>query len=335
MKLECINDSGIIEYYTLTSIASQTRIVTDSGINRRNGHPTPETATRKPPVETTPTEAATAQTERPPSTPTPHQGSPRAAFHFTHSQQDFFTPTLESTAPWQHSRNFEMTLNKRHVASAARHAALSALAKRLRAAREHAELTHQAAAEHLGVRTQTLRNWEAGRNEPEYGKLTTLASLYGLHTDHFTADTQPFPLPSARDRPGLRIKFDPSLLVQARKEAPVSQAETARRSGFGTSSIRRYELDTTNDQDSALPGGPDIRKTTLLAGPRTPRRSHPPGGLPDGRRPPDIPGAPTGPDPLLRESHSKIHRFHTPAAGVGNPASGNLPYGAVDGILTA
>ena len=135
-----------------------------------------------------------------------------------------------------------MTLNKRHVASAARHAALSALAKRLRTAREHAELTHQAAAEHLGVRTQTLRNWEAGRNEPEYGKLTTLASLYGLHTDHFTAGNQPFPLPPARDRPGLRIKVDPSLLVQARKEAPVSQAETARRSGFGTSSIRRYEL---------------------------------------------------------------------------------------------
>ncbi len=145
-----------------------------------------------------------------------------------------------------------MTLNKRHVGSAARHAALSALGQRLRTARKHARITQQAAGEHLGVRTQTLRNWEAGRNEPEHSRLRALASLYGLHPDHFTTDTQPSPPPSTLYRPGLRINVDPSLLVRARKDAGLSQAETARRSGVGISSIRRYEQGNARPTRAAL-----------------------------------------------------------------------------------
>ena len=51
-------------------------------------------------------------------------------------------------------------------AVAARRAALAKLGTRLRRLRNDAALTQEAVAETIGVSTQTVRNWEMGRNEP-------------------------------------------------------------------------------------------------------------------------------------------------------------------------
>jgi transcriptional regulator with XRE-family HTH domain len=52
-------------------------------------------------------------------------------------------------------------------------------ASSLRAAREHAGLTLEAAAAGLGRSPHTLRGWESGRYAPTVAMLADLAALYG------------------------------------------------------------------------------------------------------------------------------------------------------------
>ena len=121
--------------------------------------------------------------------------------------------------------------------SDAKHAALTPLARRLRAARERTRLAQQAVAKHLGVTAQTVRNWEASRYEPDLTRISALASLYGIPVERLTADSPPL----RHSDPSVRIKVDPHLLAQARKDAGLTLTDASKRSGVSRTSIRRYE----------------------------------------------------------------------------------------------
>ena len=71
-----------------------------------------------------------------------------------------------------------MVRRERNIASAARQAALGAFGKRLQQARNFIGFTQETVSEKLGVSTQTVRNWEAGRTEPRRADKDRLSDLY-------------------------------------------------------------------------------------------------------------------------------------------------------------
>ena len=54
-----------------------------------------------------------------------------------------------------------------------------------RAARVNAGMNLAAAANGLGVTSETLRNYELGTQAPKAGMILAMASLYGCKTDDF------------------------------------------------------------------------------------------------------------------------------------------------------
>lgn len=54
----------------------------------------------------------------------------------------------------------------------------------LAAARVNANLTQREVAKALGISTQTLVNWEAGKTEPSANQARALASLYNIKLDY-------------------------------------------------------------------------------------------------------------------------------------------------------
>lgn len=145
-----------------------------------------------------------------------------------------------------------MDKHNRPIASAAKHAALTNLGKKLRKARQQAGYTQQAAGDHIGVTGQTVRNWETGRNEPPQPALGSLASLYGLDTEELKTDNSVSPTTKNRTHARQRLHVDPAALIRARKDAGLSQAETAQRSAVDISSIRRYERGSARPTRAAL-----------------------------------------------------------------------------------
>src|ERR1044072_6080078 len=57
-------------------------------------------------------------------------------------------------------------------------------ARRLRSARESADLTQAQVAQQIGVDWATYQRWEVGRTSPRPGKLDALAGVLGDETDH-------------------------------------------------------------------------------------------------------------------------------------------------------
>ena len=153
-----------------------------------------------------------------------------------------------------------MTAKTRTIAAAAKHAALSALGKKLRQARMRKRLTQHAVGSQLDVTGETVRNWETGRNEPSQEAIESLAALYNLHPAELKADT-PLVRP---DRNGAhsraRVRVNPQALIQARKDTGLSQADAAQRSGINITSIRRYE------QGTARPTRTALRRLALIYG---------------------------------------------------------------------
>ena len=145
-----------------------------------------------------------------------------------------------------------MDKRNRPIASAAKHAALTTLGKTLRKARQQSGYTQQAAGEHIGVTGQTVRNWETGRNEPPQPALDSLATLYGLHTEELKTNNPVSAATESRIYARQRLYVDPAVLIQARKDAGLSQAETAQRSAIDISSIRRYERGSARPTRAAL-----------------------------------------------------------------------------------
>lgn len=66
------------------------------------------------------------------------------------------------------------------LGASARSKALKAFGERLRSLRVAAGLYQRDIEERLDVAEQTVRDWEAGRNEPVAGHKRQLAELYGL-----------------------------------------------------------------------------------------------------------------------------------------------------------
>lgn len=60
---------------------------------------------------------------------------------------------------------------------------LAGLGERLRAAREHADVTQEDAAAELQTSTRSVRRIENGEFEPSMWQLATLARLYEVTTD--------------------------------------------------------------------------------------------------------------------------------------------------------
>lgn len=142
-----------------------------------------------------------------------------------------------------------MPTDKRAVAAAAKQSVLTVLGKRLRDARKRTRYSQLAAAEHIKVTGQTIRNWETGRNEPPMTAIRQLAALYGtteatLLEDLFDPLLPPQPR-HRRFRYG-RIAVDSAELSQARRDAGLTQEQVADMTGVHIGAIRRYERGRSN-----------------------------------------------------------------------------------------
>ena len=134
-----------------------------------------------------------------------------------------------------------METANRNIASVAKRTALTELGKRLQAARENTGLTQQAVADRVDVSAQTIRNWEAGRHEPAQEDIERLAFLYCVQFRQLMEGSPP-PGTKVRQRDkDRRVRVAPGTLVQARKEAGLSQARAAEQAGIEIASLRRYE----------------------------------------------------------------------------------------------
>ncbi len=131
--------------------------------------------------------------------------------------------------------------SERKIAARAKQDALKSLGVRLREARINAGLTQGDAADQIQVSTQTIRNWEAGRNEPDMYSIESLASVYdvGFHQIAEPAD-DPMVNPSVL-LPYNRIEVDLARLLIARQDAQLTQAQAAELASISANSIGRYE----------------------------------------------------------------------------------------------
>jgi transcriptional regulator with XRE-family HTH domain len=57
-------------------------------------------------------------------------------------------------------------------------------ARRLRAARESADLTQTQVAQQIGVNWATYQRWEVGRTSPQPGKMERIAEVLGVEVEH-------------------------------------------------------------------------------------------------------------------------------------------------------
>ena len=137
-----------------------------------------------------------------------------------------------------------MEKSNRKVATAAKQAALTALGKRLHAARINAGLTQQWVSERLGVTPQSVRNWESGRSEPAEETVDRLAALYGVLPGQLTGQTPEQSLEEWDQPQDQRIDVEPRLLQEARRTSGLSQAEASEQAGVSIVTLRRYEQGT-------------------------------------------------------------------------------------------
>lgn len=137
-----------------------------------------------------------------------------------------------------------MEKSNRKVATAAKQAALTALGKRLHAARINAGLTQQWVSERLGVTPQSVRNWESGRSEPAGVTVDRLATLYGVLPARLTGQAPEEPPEDGEQSPDQRVGVEPRLLQEARSTSGLSQAEASEQAGVSIVSLRRYEQGT-------------------------------------------------------------------------------------------
>ncbi len=142
----------------------------------------------------------------------------------------------------------------RTLVAEAKRSLLIRLGNRLKHARMRAKFTQAKAAQELGTSTQTVRNWESGRNEPPNTALTKLAALYNVPEDRFlrnldAAISPAFTGPRFRYN---RVFVEHDKMSQARREAGLTQAKVAEMTGLSLSAIRRYESGSANPATRTL-----------------------------------------------------------------------------------
>ena len=134
--------------------------------------------------------------------------------------------------------------DRRTIGTGAKRTALSRLGTRLKRARRNSGLTQNDVADAVGATPQTVRNWEAGRNEPPPSAIRKLAKLYEVNEDTFVSELDPAIATSRNTGYGFpydRVEIDPGKLVDARGDAGLTQAMVAELTGLSLSAIRRYE----------------------------------------------------------------------------------------------
>ena len=98
-----------------------------------------------------------------------------------------------------------------------------------------------------GTTAQTIRNWEAGRHEPDSFKLLLLSARYETPMSHFLLeDEQPGALMVTRHRRQGRFTVDGARLAQARTDAGMTQSQVEQLTGISRRTISRYETGTTD-----------------------------------------------------------------------------------------
>ena len=128
--------------------------------------------------------------------------------------------------------------------SNAKGAALFRLGARLRKARQNSGMTQGEVAGEIGVTAQTVRNWEAGRNEPSPRWIRELASRYGVREEELLENLDvPIgnPVSTKPKFPYDRVNVDPEKMSRARREAGLTQERVSGMTGLSLSVIRRYE----------------------------------------------------------------------------------------------
>lgn len=127
------------------------------------------------------------------------------------------------------------------VGEAAKRAAIAALGDRLRTLRIEAAMTQQQVARAVGVSTQSVRNWEAGRNGPGAEAFSKLSDLFNIPIGEIASPSQG-QVDNAETRtaaPASRV--DPRRLRRARTELGMTQVEAAKKAGITKAIISQYE----------------------------------------------------------------------------------------------
>ena len=117
--------------------------------------------------------------------------------------------------------------------------ALRALGRRLQNARLQAGLTQRVVAGELEVTPQTIRNWEAGKNEPPHRLRRQLADLYGKTVPEIMGQDAAGHMWVLTPRS--RLDVDPARLRLGRRRASLSQQEASEQSRISRSTLGRYE----------------------------------------------------------------------------------------------
>ena len=129
----------------------------------------------------------------------------------------------------------------RHIGADARKMALIHLGQRLRSARMKAGKTQSFVADLLRTSTQTVRNWEAGRNEPPRQAIAQLAPLYSVHQSDLLYGNYTWATPPDLPSDYHRAVVDQLRMIDARRLSGLTQESVARLAGVSATSISRYE----------------------------------------------------------------------------------------------
>ena len=120
--------------------------------------------------------------------------------------------------------------------------AMRTMGRKLQNARRDAGLTQRDAGNKLEVTLETIRNWEAGRFEPNDQFKQRLPEIYNVNVPDLI---RPDDLEQALGlTPYSRVRADPKRLKLGRTRASLTQKETAERSGISRSTLARYEAGT-------------------------------------------------------------------------------------------
>ena len=117
--------------------------------------------------------------------------------------------------------------------------ALRTLGRRLQNTRRQAGLTQRVVADELEVTPQTIRNWEAGRNEPPHRLRRQLADLYGTTVPEIMGQDPAGHV--AVLTPSSRVDVGPARLRLARQRASLSQEQVSEQAGISRATLGRYE----------------------------------------------------------------------------------------------
>ena len=132
---------------------------------------------------------------------------------------------------------YNLTANRDQFDAPARRDDLSSLGTTLSDLRKRAVMTQETAAAKIPISTQSIRNREVGRHEPDPTKLRALAQPWRVSEDdilHSAQNADPIPFRN-------RTKLDPDLLKRARLNAQLSPATAASATALHPTTIGRHE----------------------------------------------------------------------------------------------